>query len=85
MVATEAREWWWWWWWWRGYLVVAVAPLGGEHDAGRAVPGVAGVVRLVSAGSRAAAGRGAGGRAAAAAHGRQQHLRAARAAQLRET
>lgn len=66
------------------FLVSTVAGSGGEHDAGRTVPGVARVQRLVPAGARAAARRAAGRGPRAAAHGRQQHLAPARTAQLLE-
>lgn len=64
--------------------MVPVASFSGEHDAGGAVPHVAGVVWRVVAGARAAARRRAGRGARPARHRRQQHLRAALATQLCE-
>ena len=65
--------------------MVTVAPFGGEHDARRAVPGVARVVRGVVAGAAAAAGGAAGRWFSSAADWGQDDLSTTLTTELFET
>lgn len=62
-----------------------MAHLGGEHDAGRAIPGMAGVVGGMVAWALAATRRSASRGPRATAYGRQRNFRAALTSQLFKT